>query len=161
MHIHLTQTERNWATLAHLTALLTGLAGLYTGGMGAVVALLIPLGMYVYFSNRSQYVAYHALQATAFQALGGVALVLTLVVGLMVLAGTWIVTGLLALVLVGLALLPVALVLTLAGVLGVVGLSTALVVYPLWGARQARAGEAFEYPVIGRWAGRLLAAPAI
>ena len=65
-----TQYERNWASLAHLTALLTLIVGASTSGVGAVVALLVPLGMYLYFGGRSRYVAFHALQATVFQALG-------------------------------------------------------------------------------------------
>ena len=63
-----TQSERNWAMLAHLTALLTVLVGLHSGGVGSVVALLVPLGMYLYFRERSPYVAFHALQAITFVA---------------------------------------------------------------------------------------------
>src|SRR5258708_36058494 len=67
-----TQHERNWAAVAHLTAVLTLLIAISTAGLGHILGLLVPLGMYLYFSNRSRYVAYHALQATVFQAVAGV-----------------------------------------------------------------------------------------
>src|SRR3989304_5865490 len=63
------QAERNWAMLAHLTALLTVGVGLSTGGLGMVFALLVPLAMYLYFAGRSRYVAFHALEASVARAL--------------------------------------------------------------------------------------------
>lgn len=150
--------ERNWAALAHLSALLTVLAGAYTGGVGAVLALFVPLGMYLYFGTRSRYVAYHALQATAFQALGGAALVLLALATFVVLAGAWLLTGLLTLALIGLALWPVVLIVTLLAVACGLGLGAAWLAYPVWGAYRAQTGAVFEYPMVGRWAQRLLRA---
>jgi uncharacterized Tic20 family protein len=148
-----TQFERNCAMLAHLTALLTLLVGLSTGGLGAAVALLVPLGMYLYFRNRSAYVAYHALQATAFQAFGAIAAVVAAVLVGTVIAGTWLVTGLLSLVLIGLVLVPIALVLTVAAVLGTLALPFVLVAYALRGGYLTYQGLPFEY----RWIGDLVA----
>lgn len=150
--------ERNWAALAHLSAALTVLVGMYTGGVGAVLALLIPLGMYVYFGNRSRYVAYHALQATAFQALGGVALVLMILATFIFVTGVWLVTGLLTLALIGLALWPVVLIVTLLAGACVLGAGAVWLAYPAWGAYRAQTGAVFEYPMVGRWAQRLLRA---
>src|SRR2546427_11873360 len=65
-----TQYERSWAALAHLTALLTLAVAVSTGGLAHILGLLVPLAIYVYFSNRSRDLAYHALQGTVFQALG-------------------------------------------------------------------------------------------
>jgi uncharacterized Tic20 family protein len=98
-----TQDERNWAMLAHLTALLTVGVAASTGGIGYVVALLVPLVMYLYFAGQSRYVAYHALQATVFQALAGIGYVaLAGAVGVII-ATAWTITGLLTVVLIGYA----------------------------------------------------------
>src|SRR5258706_15731132 len=67
-----TQHERNWAAVAHLTAVLTLVIAASTAGLGHILGLLVPLAIYLYFSNRSRYVAYHALQATVFQAVAGI-----------------------------------------------------------------------------------------
>jgi uncharacterized membrane protein len=155
-----TQAERNWAMLAHLTALLTALVGAYTGGAGAALALLVPLGMYVYFGGRSRYVAFHALQATAFQAIGGVAWVgMTILVG-GVLAGGWALTVLLSLVLVGLVFVPFMLAATLLAVVASLGMLAALIGYPLRGAYLTYEGRAFEYPLVGALAIRTMASPS-
>lgn len=141
---------------AHLTALLTALVGAYTGGVGAALALLVPLGMYVYFSGRSRYVAYHALQATAFQAIGGVAWVgLTILVGGL-LAGGWALTLALSLVLVGLLFAPFMLAATFLAVVSLLGMLAALIIYPLRGAYLTYEGRAFEYPLVGGLAARAM-----
>lgn len=155
-----TQSERNWAILVHLTALLTLLVGLNTGGAGAVVALLVPLGMYLYFRERSPYVAFHALQATVFQAGVGIATVVIGAVAGTVLAGAWIVTGLLSVVLVGLLLVPFALGLTFVTVIALLALPVLGLIYPLRGAYLTYSGQPFEYPWVGALVARTMDAPA-
>jgi uncharacterized Tic20 family protein len=153
------QSDRNWAMLAHLTALLTFLIGLYTGGVGVVAALLVPLGMYLYFRERAPYVAFHALQATVFQAGVGIASVVIGAIAGTVLAGAWIVTGLLSIVLVGLLLVPFALGLTFLTVIILLALPVLGVVYPLRGAYLTYSGQPFEYPWVGALVARTMAAP--
>ncbi len=155
-----TQLERNWAMLAHLTALLTLVVGLSTGGVGAVVALLVPLAMYLYFRERSPYVAFHALQATAFQSFAGIAFIVAAGLAATLVAGAWVITLALSVVLVGLLLLPVALLLTVVAALGVLALPLAALVYAVRGAYLAYQGLPFEYPWIGAVARRAMEAPA-
>jgi uncharacterized Tic20 family protein len=154
-----TQSERNWAMLAHLTALLTVLVGLHSGGVGSVVALLVPLGMYLYFRERSPYVAFHALQATVFQASIGIAWVVVGAIAGTVLAGAWIVTGLLSVVLVGLLLVPFALGLTFLTVIMLLALPVLGLVYPVRGAYLTYSGRPFEYPWVGPLAARTMTSP--
>lgn len=125
--------EQNWAMLAHLSVLVN----LFTGSLGPVVALLI----YLTFKDRSRYVAFQALQATFFQ------LVWWLGLGL-VIALTWVWTGLLSAILIGLFCIPFACLITL------------LPLYPLaygviGGVRCSR-GEDFVYPWIGPWVRRTM-----
>jgi uncharacterized Tic20 family protein len=154
-----TQSDRNWAMLAHLTALLTVLVGLHTGGAGAVVALLVPLAIYLYFRERSAYVAFHALQATVFQAAIGIAFVVIATMAGAVLAAAWVITGLLSIVLVGLLLLPAALGLTFVAAISLLALPVTGLVYPLRGAYLTYVGQPFEYPWVGALVARTMEAP--
>ena len=156
-----TQFERNWAMLAHLTALLTLVVGLSTGGLGAVAALLVPLGMYVYFRERSPYVAFHALQATAFQSFTGIAFVLMAALGSVVIAGAWVITVALSFVLVGLLLVPVSLVVTIVLAAGLLALPLAALVYAVRGAYLTYQGLPFDYPWVGALARRTMEAPVV
>jgi uncharacterized Tic20 family protein len=154
-----TQYERNWASLAHLTALLTVFVGASTGGVGAVFALLVPLAMYLYFGGRSRYVAFHALQSTVFQALGTV---LYVVLGGSVAAAiavAWTVAGVLTVVLVGLLLMPLALLLTILGGYALVAMPALWVAYSLVGAWRTYNGEPFDYPLVAGAVARTLQTP--
>jgi uncharacterized Tic20 family protein len=125
--------ERTWAMLAHLSVLLN----LVTGFLGVGVALLI----YFIYKDRSRYVAYQAMQAFLFQLVfwagGG------LLIGAM-----WAVVGVLSAILIGILLIPFAVVLTLLFlVMPVVAL-----VYGVIGSIQTSNGEDFRYWLIGDWA---------
>ena len=144
-----TQHERNWAALAHLTAVLTLIIAASTAGLGHIVGLLVPLAIYIYFSNRSRYVAYHALQATVFQAVAGILYVLAASLAGAMIALAWTVSGMLAVVLVGIALMPAALALTLVAGVELVGLPALALFYSAYGAYLIYKGQEFDYPVLG------------
>jgi uncharacterized Tic20 family protein len=144
-----TQDERNWAMLAHLTALLTVFVAASTGGFGYVLALLAPLTLYLSFSGRSRYVAYHALQSTVFQALAGVVYVVVAGVAGAAIAAAWTVSGVLTVVLVGFLLMPAALGLTLLGGVLIGGLPLLLLGYALRAAYLTYHGQDFDYPIVG------------
>ena len=150
------QDERNWAMLAHLTALLTVFTAVATGGPGYIVALLAPLALYVYFAGRSEYAAYHALQATVFQALAGIVYVAVAALAGTVIATAWVVTGVLTVLLVGVALVPVAFGLTLIAGVELLGLPVLMVAYALRGAYLVSEGREFSYPVVGQMVARSL-----
>jgi uncharacterized protein len=82
------EDERTWSILAHLSMFLN----LLTGFLGPVVALII----YLVYKDRSQKVAFHALQSMWFQ-----------IGWLVILAVGWTVTTLLLVVLIGFVLIPV------------------------------------------------------
>jgi uncharacterized Tic20 family protein len=125
--------ERTWAMLAHLSVLLN----LVTGFLGVGAALLI----YFIYKDRSRYVAYQSMQAFLFQLIfwagGG------LLIGVM-----WAIVGALSAILIGVLLIPFAVVLTLLFlVMPVVAL-----VYGIIGSIQTSNGEDFRYWLIGDWA---------
>ena len=82
------QDERTWSLLAHLSMFLN----LFTGFLGPVAALFI----WLVYRDRSQRVAFHALQSVWYQ-----------VGWLVILAAGWTITGLLTIVLIGFLLIPV------------------------------------------------------
>lgn len=120
--------ERTWAMLSHLSYLIN----LVTGFLGPVAALAI----YLIYRDRSRYVAYHSLQSLLFQMIvwvGGWALAVL----------AWAVSGTLAMVLIGCLLMPLALVITLLPIAGLV--------YAVVGAVQTNQGQDFRYWLIGDW----------
>jgi uncharacterized membrane protein len=114
--------------LAHLSVLVN----LVTGVLGPVAALII----YLVYQNRSRDVAYHALQSLILQ-------LITWVGGGLIIAATWIVTGVLIFAVIGVVLIPVACVVTL--------LPLAAVVYGVIGGIQCSQGQDFKYWLIGDW----------
>ena len=82
------QEERTWSVLSHLSMFLN----LLTGFLGPVVALII----WLVYKDRSQKVAFHALESMWYQ-----------IGWLVILAVGWTVTGLLTMILIGFLLIPV------------------------------------------------------
>lgn len=123
------EEERTWAMLAHLSVLLN----LVSGFLGIIVALVI----YAMYRERSRYVAFQAFQAFLFQLIfwGG---------GTLLVAVTWLITGLLSAILIGLLLIPIACLLSLLP-LGAVG-------YGIMAGLKANQGEDFRYWLVGDWA---------
>jgi len=151
MNTSVTEQERNWAAVAHASSLLSVLVGILTGGLGALLLALIPLGIYFAHREKSRYVAYHALQATTFQLIALILYAVGLIVLLIVTVVGWIVVGLLLVVLVGVLLIPVALAITLLLILFVLLYPLAAMVYALYGAVQTGRGADFQYHIIGEW----------
>lgn len=82
------QVERTWSVLAHLSMFLN----LFTGFLGPVAALII----WLVYRDRSQKVAFHALQSMWYQ-----------IAWLVILAAGWTLTGLLTIMIIGFVLIPV------------------------------------------------------
>ncbi len=92
--VMITQEERTWSVLSHLSIFLN----LVTGFLGPVAALIV----WLVYRDRSSTVAFNALQAMWYQ-----------VAWFVILGAGWVLTGLLTLVLIGFLLIPVMAVLTI------------------------------------------------
>jgi uncharacterized Tic20 family protein len=123
------QDERTWAMLAHLSTLLN----LVTGFLGVIAAGVI----YLVYRERSRYVAYQSLQSLLMQLLGWF-------VGGLIVGAVWTVTGMLSAVIVGICLIPFAIVLSF--------IPLGAIVYGVIGAIKCNNGEDFRYWLIGDWA---------
>jgi len=118
--------------LAHLSVLVN----LVTGFGGPIAALII----YLVYRNRSRFISYHALQSLIFQLIGwygGGTLI-----GIM-----WAIVGVLSALLIGVVLIPFALVFTL--ICGLLPLGT--LIYGCYGAYQVSQGKDFRYWLVGDW----------
>lgn len=122
------QDERMWAMFAHLSIL----ANLVTGFLGVVAAFVI----YIIYKDRSRYVAYQSLQAIIFQLIGWV-------VGGALVGLSWAITGVLSAFIVGICLIPFALVIS--------AVPIAALFYGVVAAIQCNNGEDFRYWLIGDW----------
>jgi uncharacterized protein len=129
--------ERTWAMLAHLSVL----ANLVTGVLGPFIALII----YLVYRDRSRYVAYQSMQAFIFQ-------LITWVGSGILIGGMWLIVGLLSIVVIGVFLIPFAVIATIClGILPLVGL-----IYGIVGAIETSQGKDFKYWLVGDWARSLL-----
>ncbi|MFP4321367.1 MAG: DUF4870 domain-containing protein [Anaerolineales bacterium] len=148
---NLNDNERSWAMLAHASAILTGLIGLSTGGLGALLTLFIPLGIYLYYRDQSDFVAHHALQAFAVQIVGVVGFVALLVSVFVIWVVLLLVAALLSAVLIGIPLLILLLLAAPFLLLGTLLLPAAMLVYSIMAAVEAWGGRFYSYPWIGDW----------
>lgn len=124
--------ERTWGILAHLSVLVN----LATGFGGPIAALII----YLVYRNHSRFIAYHALQSLIFQLIGwygGGTLI-----GIM-----WAIVGVLSALIIGVFLIPFALVFTL--ICGLLPLGT--LIYGCYGAYEVSQGKDFRYWLVGDW----------
>jgi uncharacterized Tic20 family protein len=117
----LSADEKLWGMLAHLLTLLG-----YIVMLGQYIA---PLVIYLVYKDRSQFVAFHALQALFFQ-------LLALAVSVALILFSVITLGLGVLLAVPLA----------------IALAIAVPVYTIIAAIQANNGVWYELPIVGRWA---------
>jgi uncharacterized protein len=112
------QEERTWSILSHLSMFLN----LFTGFLGPIAALII----WLVYKDRSQRVAFHALQSMWYQ-----------IGWLVVLAVGWTVTGLLTLILIGFLLIPVMAI-----------VSVVPFVHAGYAAYRVSQGEEYRYPFV-------------
>jgi len=120
---NVTDEERLWAMLAHLLALLG-----YVVWLGAYIA---PLVIYLVYKDKSQFVAFHALQSLFFQ------LALLVVAAICALLAITIVLACIS--------IPLALV-----------VSVGALAYIIVAAVRAYNGELFEYWLVGKWARQIV-----
>jgi len=120
--------ERTWAMLAHLSTLLNLISGI----LGLAAALII----YVMYKDRSRYVAYHSLQSLIFQ--------LVFLLGGGIVAGiVWAIAGILSAVVIGICLMPIALIISL--------VPLGALIYGIIGGIQCNQGQDFRYWLVGDW----------
>lgn len=155
--MHVSKEERLWVALAHASVWITFITGFLTIGIGVTFSVFIPLGIYLIFRKKSDYVAFHALQAFVLQLAGTVGALAIITVGGIV-WGLGLVVGLfLMIVLIGFIIVPVW------GLLGLIffvlasAMPFVMLFFGTVGAVRTYNGQDYRYPRIARWVDRQMA----
>lgn len=138
------------ASLAHASVLLT-LVLCLAGGIGALVGPAVALAIYFGYREQSRFVAFHALQAFAYQVFAVLIYAIFSAVLAVWVAMAWTVSGLLSAVVIGLLLMPFALLLTMLMILLLVCAPLGWLGYGMYAAYQVYQGRNFHYWSIGEW----------
>jgi hypothetical protein len=146
-----TSEERTLAALAHASTFLTLLVGVPTLGLGGILFAFIPFVIYLSYKDRSRFVANQAAQAFALQVIGTVGWFVLLLAGGLVTAVLWLVTGVLSMILIGLILIPVAILVTLAIITIWIGAPFVFVAFALVSTIETANGHDYRYPYVGQW----------
>jgi uncharacterized Tic20 family protein len=154
---HVSEDERLWAAAAHASAWVTLLGGIFSIGAIVPVSIFIPLAIFFLFRKRSDFVAFHALQAFVLQLVGTVGAFALLTIGGTVWLLGMIVSALLVLLLIGVVLVPLWGIVGIALVLAVLALPIVMVFYGTVAAYNTYRGEDYRYPFVAYWVDRQLA----
>lgn len=156
--MHVSDEERLWAAIAHASVWITFVTGFATAGFGVPLSIFLPLVIYFMYRKKSDYVAFHALQAFVIQLVGTVGALTLLVVGGIVWFIGLVVALILVLVLVGFVVAPLWVLLGLAGFVAVCLMPFAMLLFGTIAAVQTYNGHDYRYPYIARWVDSQLAA---
>jgi uncharacterized Tic20 family protein len=149
---HQSSPTDEWTTaaLAHASILLT-LVLAFAGGVGALVGLAVPLVVYLSYRERSRFITFHALQSLVYQGAGVLIYLVLVAVSAAAVAAAWTISGLLSAVVIGLLLMPLALVITILMVILLLGAPLLWIGYGLYAAYRVYQGEDFRYWLVGEW----------
>lgn len=154
--LRVTDEEKLWASVAHGSVWITILGAVLSLGAVVPLSIFIPLVIYFLFRNKSDYVAFHALQAFVLQLFGTVGALLVLLIGGLVWGIGMLIALLAVVILVGFVLVP------LWGLVGVVLLGVtvvmplAMIFYGTFAAIETHNGRDYRYPFIASWVDRQL-----
>jgi uncharacterized Tic20 family protein len=146
-----TSEERTWAAVAHISAIVTLLFGIPTGGLGGLLLVFVPFGIYLAFKDKSRYIAEQAAQAFALQVVATAGWFVAILVGAVIMALAWAITGLLSVILIGIILIPIAVLLTLLIVLIWLALPFVAGVFAVIATIETANGQDYSYPYLGEW----------
>ncbi len=155
--MRVTDEEKLWAAVAHGSAWVTFLGGLLSVGVIVPLSVFVPLIIYFMFRKRSDYVAFHALQAFVLQLVGTVGALALLMVGGLVWGIGMVIAVLAMVILIGFVLVPVWALVGVVLALVVMVLPLAMALYATLATIETYNGRDYRYPVIAKWVDRQLA----
>jgi uncharacterized Tic20 family protein len=155
--MNLTDEERQWAAVAHASIWLTLVGGLFTAGFIVPLSIFTPLVIYFMYRKRSDYVAFHALQAFVLQIISTVGVLALAVVGGTAWVLGMIIAVLAVFVLAGLVLVPLWALVGIALGLLIFAAPFAALLFGTIAAVQTYNRLDYRYPLIAQWVDRQLA----
>ena len=155
--MRLTDEEKLWAAIAHGSAWVTFIGGIVSAGAILPISVFVPLIIYFMFRKRSDYVAFHALQAFVLQLVGTVGAFALLTVGGLVWLLGMVIAILALVIIVGIVLVPLWGLVGIALGIAVMVLPLAMALYATLAAIETYNGRDYRYPRIAQWVDRQLA----
>jgi uncharacterized Tic20 family protein len=155
--LRVSDEEKTWAAVAHGSVWVTLIGGLISAGTIVPLSIFIPLVIYFMFRQKSDYVAFHALQAFVLQMIGTIGAFLLLLVGGLVWGIGMVIAVLAVVILVGFILVPFWGVVGVALLSAIVILPIAMIFFGTYAAIETNNGRDYRYPFIARWVDRQLA----
>lgn len=152
----LTDDDKLWSSVAHLSLLIaTGLGMLTSSFPLSLLALLIPVGIYLAWRDRSEFISFNAKQSFAMVLAATLGFGALMTGGVLVLVLGIIISAIASIVLVGIPFLILFIVLLVVFVIAAPVIPFALLVLSGVAAYQTYTGHEFRYPYIADWVDRL------
>jgi uncharacterized Tic20 family protein len=142
-----TDKERNTAALAHASALLTILLGMFSGGMLVPFLIFIPLGIYLSNRSRSEFVAQNAMQAFVAQLMGTFGWLAVVIISALI--GV-VLTVLLAITIVGVLAIPFLWIAIVLFWIATLAMPLGSLAFGIVGALAALQGKVYRYPYVSK-----------
>ncbi len=155
--LRVSDDEKLWAAVAHASVWVTLFGGILSGGAVIPLSVFIPLVIYLLFRQKSDYVAFHALQAFVLQLIGTVGAFLLLLVGGLVWGIGMVIALLAVVILVGFILVPFWGIVGVALLGAIVVMPIAMMFFGTYAAIETYNGRDYRYPFVARWVDRQLA----
>lgn len=155
--LRVSDEDKLWAAVAHGSVWVTFLMAVPTGGISLPFVVFVPLVIYFVFRNRSNYIAFHALQAFVLQLVCTVGALAAFIVGGVVWLIGLAVAALLMLLLIGFVILPVWVVIGMIASVLFALLPLAGLVLATIAAVRVYMGADFRYPYVAEWVDRQMA----
>lgn len=156
-YLGLTREEMSWAAIAHVSIILAAIIAAVTANSLSILAVIVPALIWYAYRAKSAYVVEQARQATIFQLACIVGWWVLVVGGGILLALGWTITIVLSFLVVGLLLIPVMIIVSLAYAVAIIGLPIAQAVYGCYAAMEAYNGRPFRYRWVADWIDRYVA----
>ncbi|MEM6282628.1 MAG: DUF4870 domain-containing protein [Chloroflexota bacterium] len=155
--LRVSDEDKLWSAVAHGSVWITFLMAVPTSGISLPFVVFIPLIIYFVFRNRSDYVAFHALQAFVMQLICTVGALAGFIIGGIAWAIILVIFAVLSVVLIG---IPLMIIWVIVGMLASLIFSVlplvGLVFATIAGVR-VYTGADFRYPFIADWVDRQMA----
>ena len=155
--LRVSDDEKLWAAVAHGSVWVTLLGGVLSAGAVVPISIFIPLVIYFLFRQKSDFVAFHALQAFVLQLIGTIGALLLLLVGGLVWGIGMVIALLAVVILVGFILVPFWGLVGVALLGAIVVMPMAMIFFGTYAAVETHNGRDYRYPFIARWVDRQLA----
>lgn len=155
--LRISNEEKLWSAVAHTSVWITFLMAVPTSGLSLPFVVFIPLLIYVAFRNRSDFIAFHSLQAFVLQLICTVGALAAFVVGGIVWWIVLFITVLLSIILIGVPLMVVWIAIGMIAAVLFALLPFAGLIFATIAGVRVYMGNDFRYPYISDWVDRQMA----